>query len=110
MPQMLHDVVHAILAEESDLDIGEASLCCEVTAREVLHQADVLIVADSAMTSSDCDSVLYAHPCIRVVAITANARGATVYELRPTRVELGQLSSQVLIAAIRAPSATQTVC
>jgi hypothetical protein len=103
MPRLLHDIIHAILSTESDIEIeAGTALSDDIGAAETLRDADVMIVAAPGMTSVDYESVLYAHPRLRLVAIAGDGRGAEVYELHPSRVALGEFSPQVLVDAIRA--------
>jgi hypothetical protein len=102
MPQLLQDIVYAILSVESDLELTVATPPLEATGLvEAFRDADVVIVPEPVLDSMACKSLLYAHPHIRVVAIAEDGRRAMLYELRPTRVPLGELSSQVLVEAVR---------
>jgi hypothetical protein len=100
---MLHDIVHAILSAEPDIALeGAGASPNEIEDWIALKDADVAIVAGSEMASVDYESLLYAHPRLRLVVIAGDGRGAVVYQLHPTRTALGAFSPQVLVAAIRA--------
>jgi hypothetical protein len=102
MPRMLRDIVQAILATEPDIQLrASGTRPGEGDDSEALHDVDVAIVAADEMASVDYETLLYAHPRLRLVAIVGDGRSAVVYELHPTRVELGEFSREVLIDAIR---------
>ena len=110
MPQLLQDIVFAILSAEPDIDLTVATEPLDATGlTEALRDADVVIVPEPLRANVAYDSLLYAHPHARVVAIDEDGRRAMLYELRPSRVALGELSSQVLVDAIRAQPAIRRV-
>ncbi|GJG89711.1 hypothetical protein tb265_48920 [Gemmatimonadetes bacterium T265] len=68
-------------------------------------RADVAIVALSdAAAVAAYGGLLYAHPRLRLLAVTDGGRGAVLYELRPHAVPLGELSAGGLLDAVRGPS------
>jgi hypothetical protein len=101
MPRMLRDIVQAILATEPDIQVRTETRTEEGDESAALNDVDVAIVAADEMASADYETLLYAHPRLRLVAIVGDGRSAVVYELTPTRVALGEFSRDVLIDAIR---------
>lgn len=102
MPRLLHDIVHSVLSAESDIEIAEASVSPkDIQAPDMLRNTDVVIVAEPALSNADYEWVLYQHPRLRVVAIAGDGRAAALYELRPSRVALGDLSPRTLVDAVR---------
>ncbi len=90
MPLLLHEIVRTILSTEPDVEA----------------RADVLIIAEPRRTTDDYASILYAHPQLRLVAINDDRRHAVLYELRPCRALLGELSPESLVRAVRGQAAT----
>lgn len=110
MPRILEDVLYSILSRETDLDLATVpTLSDALSAPEILRVADVVLFSESASTGVDCDSVLHVYPHLRLVAISGDGRRAMLYQLRPNRAQLGLLSSQMLMKAIRTPSASRKV-
>jgi hypothetical protein len=100
LPRLLHDIVHASLVSEPDIELADATLDV-VGPTDSINDADVVIVAAREMSGTDYATILYAHSRVRLVAIAGDAKNAEVYELLPSRVSLGELSPQVLVEAIR---------
>lgn len=104
MPRLLHDIVHAILSKQPDIDIDAGAMVTstdEFAQMDALDDAEVAVIAATGMAEVDYESLLYAHPRLRLVAIAGDGKGAVVYELHPSRVALGEFSPQVLVDAIR---------
>jgi hypothetical protein len=51
--------------------------------------------------------MLYHHPYLRVVAVIGAGTDATLYELRPTRKELGPLTLDAFLDTVRAVPASR---
>ncbi|MDQ6610861.1 MAG: hypothetical protein M3Y64_00390 [Gemmatimonadota bacterium] len=102
MPRLLHDIVHSVLSAESDIVIADSRASTrEIPAADALRHTDVVIVAEPEFAEMDYESMLYQHPRVRVVAIAGDGREAALYELRPARIALGELSPQTLVQAVR---------
>lgn len=101
MPRLLRDIVQNVLADRPDvvLETARAGTLAESLAAS---QADVAIVAEPAPNAEDHAAVLYAHPRLRVVGISGDGRCAHLYELRPHRISLGELSADALVRVVRA--------
>lgn|GEM_PF-1308531 len=107
MPRMLSDIVSTVLEAEPDVILrrappGDAALSLDDAA----HDADVVILAEEELQLTQYARILHAHPDLRVVAISGDGRDASVHEMRPHRESLGELSSETLLRAVRARSAT----
>jgi hypothetical protein len=104
MPRLLKEIVRSVLDEDPGVDLAVRDLAPSLLgADESLSLADVMIVADDAPLSADYESVLYAHPRLRLVAISSQGANAFLYELRPRCISLGELSPTTLLRAIRSP-------
>lgn len=100
---MLRDIIDGIVVAQPDLEIceyrgtqGELDEALEET------HADVVIVGDVADSRWERWSpLIYRWPRLKVLALEQHGRRAALYELRPHREELGELSPPELVAAIR---------
>jgi hypothetical protein len=101
MPRLLNDIVHTILAAEADLDVDAPSSHAALLPEKV-RDADVVIVMERELAGMNYESLLRAHPRLRLVALSGDGRSGALCELRPCRVPLGELSPQSLIDAVRA--------
>lgn len=101
---MLRDIVESLLRSQRDMYIAG-----ELPARDGLSDAigrarpDVVLLG---LPSGDVppfyNELLYAHPTLRLLAVTGDGRSAYRYELRPQRSPVGEVSPQGLLDAIRA--------
>ena len=102
-PPFLRSLVREIIADADDvevvseLDHGERLL--ETAAQT---EADFVILAVDDAANSDVQlDLLERRPLAKVLALAGRGRNAVLWELRPERVRLGEISSDTLLAAIR---------
>jgi hypothetical protein len=63
--------------------------------------ADALIVREDSCDEDEIRGLLVERPGARVLAIAPTGASGSLYELRPHRVHLGDLSPQALVDAIK---------
>jgi hypothetical protein len=97
------EVVKGILAGESDIElIGEASMRDFGDPDAPAAGADVAILAgDGGSLTRRAHELLMVRPLLRILAVGKGGREGSLYELRPHRTPLGELSSHVLLDAVR---------
>jgi hypothetical protein len=61
----------------------------------------VVLSLTSDATLGEYDAMLFHHPHLRVVAVIGGGTDATLYELRPTREQLGPLTLDAFLATVR---------
>jgi hypothetical protein len=106
MPGLLHDIVRTTLESESDLELVSAeTLQTRASLSDAIGDADVVILSADTPAPDHYESVLREHPALRLVAISNRGRHAFLYELRPHRQPLGELSPATLLQAIRTQAA-----
>lgn len=67
--------------------------------------ANVILIGQTAKESPEqYDELLLSHPRLKVLTIAEDGKTGALYELRPHRVPLGEMSADVLCAAIRGRS------
>ena len=107
MPHLLREIVRSILATQADVELDPDPLPSRMLASAAaLKHADVLILAEDGTPSDDYAPTLYAHPRLRLIAISDERRQAVLYELRPHRSPLGELSAELLVRAVRGATTT----
>ncbi len=100
MPQMLRDIVAGVLADEPDMEIvGEATGVNGLPDAVLEPGADVVVMGRD--DPSLATSLLEQQPGMRVLAVAASGRESWLYELRPHRVPLGEISPKRLVEQIR---------
>lgn len=109
MPRMLQDMVDSIIAAEPDMMIaGEWARGSDIAEAVACADADILIVADDAIRGVEqWDSLLFDRPRLKVLVLEQTGRTALLYELRPQRTPLGEVSRAGLVSAIRAAMHTE---
>jgi hypothetical protein len=102
MPPLLLDMLHHVVASEPDMTVvgrvGEADLLA--AARRT--RADVVLVGQKAKDEREqYGHLLLRRPRLKVLAIARDGRTGSLYELRPRRIPLGEMSADALRRAIR---------
>ena len=101
MPHLLDEIVRTILVADPDVELDPQSVPAnQIASADSVGLADVLIVAEQHPATDDYAPALYAHPDLRLVAISDDRKQAVLYELRPHRTPLGELSARSLVRAV----------
>lgn len=110
MPAMLMRLVAEILAAEPDLTVV-ASLTDSQDLKAAIERsrAEVVVMQQrSSIQEADQVAVLRPDHVLKIIALTDNCYHGVLYELRPHRAPLGDMSADRLVAAIRAAARGQT--
>jgi hypothetical protein len=96
LPRMLSEIVKDILDQAVDVSVAEDSA----------NEIDVFIVGaqEDELPASGLTQ-LERQPNAKVLTINRNGRSAYLYELRPHRTPLGEVSAETLLAAVGAQQA-----
>lgn len=109
LPQILSDIIGTVFESAGDIHmVGHATSRAELLELAQQLHPDVVILgmADSVPTALSWD--LYASdPLLRVLGVVGDGRQTFVYELRPHRTPLGELSPDALVAAVRRMSTSR---
>jgi DNA-binding NarL/FixJ family response regulator len=103
MSPLLREIVRETLAREPDLDVV-AEHEAGVDVREAVEgqHADFVIVGSDASADEAVRSLVGADLGVRALELRADGRESVLYELRPHRVPLGEISPDTLLQTIRA--------
>jgi DNA-binding NarL/FixJ family response regulator len=102
LPQMLREILKNVLGAQPDLRVvAEFPSDVSLTAAATRSSADVLIAGLSEAGDEDLDQVVTTYPRIKVLAIEAGGRSMFLYELRPRRVTVGEVSPERFVDLIR---------
>jgi len=101
MPTLMLDILHHVVAAQPDMTIvgtvGDDLLLAAQRAR-----ADVLVVGHDAQGERDFYyALLLRHPQLRVLTLSDDGKSGWIYDLRPRRVRLREISARSLARAIR---------
>jgi hypothetical protein len=96
--RMPREIMEEALAAHGLTVIGEDGGDLLATVRSAA--ADALIVREDSCDEEEIRGLLAELPGVRILAIAANGASGSLYELRPHRVRLGELSPQALVDAV----------
>jgi hypothetical protein len=103
MPRMLRDIIEDAVGTRTDMAIvARVARTHELRAAVDRTAVDIVIlhVAEEGELES-FDDMLFAHPRIRLLALTGDARAASIYALRPHMDPMRVVSPQGIVEAIR---------
>ena len=102
MPPLLREIVRDAVAREPDFElVAEHEDAPDV--RDTLEHdgADFVIVGSDAAAAACVSSLVAAQRGMRALELRADGRESVLYELRPHRVPLGEISAETLVRSIR---------
>ena len=109
MPKMLFDILSHVVASEPDMVVaGWLDAEEDLLAAVRRTRATVLLVGQGAEDEREnYASLLLGRPQLKVVVVAGDGNTGALYELRPQRVPLGEMSAAALRNVIRGqPSMT----
>ncbi|MBV9881172.1 MAG: hypothetical protein JO180_11785 [Gemmatirosa sp.] len=106
LPPMLRDIVHHTIGREPDMqvvaELADAAVI-SLGGLDVAGGVDVVVVGAAPVHDAElAASILYQHARSRVLTIEARGGQAALYELRPYRIALGEVSPQAVVDVLRA--------
>jgi DNA-binding NarL/FixJ family response regulator len=109
MPTLLVDVLHHVVAAEPDMEIVGRIGGDDLLEAVRRTQVDVILVGPRLPTSgSDYLGLLRQRPRLRVVAFADDGKNGALYEMRPRRIALPEMSRRALCRSIRGRSNGRT--
>jgi DNA-binding NarL/FixJ family response regulator len=108
MAPMLLSIIRSIVADQPDIEVvGELSEPTGLQAIVERTGATMVIVGHDRPDPPDAFGELLARtPPVPVLAITDEGRAAVLYDLRPQRIPIGELSAARLVAVARGAGST----
>jgi DNA-binding NarL/FixJ family response regulator len=103
MSPLLRDIVRNAIAHEPDLEVvAEHDGDVDLETAVARGGADFVILGSEAPAHTSTASLLAANCRVRALELQGDGRDAVLYEFRPHRVALGELSPDTLLRTIRA--------
>jgi DNA-binding NarL/FixJ family response regulator len=103
MPTMMHDIILQLLMTESDFQVtaptDKSSTLLDASKK---YRPDIVVTSfgeDEANTTYR--DLLLECPRLKALDVRSDGRKGYLYELRPERKRLGELSPESLVTAIR---------
>jgi chemotaxis response regulator CheB len=103
-PRLMTDILEHVVAKDPALSVVGTSDDASLATEARRTRADVLLVAQRAPDERDSlASLLHSRPRMKVVTIVASGESGALYELRPHRTVISEITTQSLSEAIRDP-------
>jgi len=102
MAPLLRDIVREAIGREPDLDLVAEHDDVDVRTVLELDDPDFIIVGEEAAAEHDVRALVGAGRGVRALEVQSDGRESVLFELRPHRIALGEISSDTLVRAIRA--------
>jgi len=98
---MLREIIERAVAGQPDMEIVD-DLPPNAMAPDALRRAGADVVISAGYHDSAAVSRLLCElPRLKVLVVSADGRETALHELRPNRMELGEVSPQTIVDAIR---------
>jgi hypothetical protein len=102
MPRLLDDILGSLLRDEA----GVAVVHCPPGASSLAEAAamtdpDVVIAAEQDTGVSEVSALLKRHPQACALTVSDDGHSGVLYELRPHRRAIGELSAEAVRSTIR---------
>lgn len=103
LPPLLHDIVIRVVADQADLEVlGQYRHYEELLVSDNESAPDVIVIGiGDGDVNGICGRLLARHPQVKIVAVGGDGRRVFLYDLRPHRVAVGEVSPEELLQAIR---------
>jgi hypothetical protein len=105
MPPLLHDIFDRLLSDVPGVQLIAGARDATLSGAAIAARADVVIAEESAASADEVCALLQHRPRTRALAVSHDGRTGVLYELRPQRFPIGDLSLDVVLAGI-APRAS----
>jgi predicted RNA-binding protein YlqC (UPF0109 family) len=102
MPEMLREITRNAIHDEPWAEIvAEYDAPVPISDAARANDANVVLVGDSPEVDAEANGLLDDARQLAVLALTDDGRQTVLYELRPHKVPLGEISPGRLVDAIR---------
>ena len=98
---MLRDIIAGILGREADLEVAGSMGADELAELTERTAPDIVIAGQDPAVIVAAERLLERFPRLRVLEVVGDGRSASVYELRPSREFVGDISPDSLLCAVR---------
>ncbi len=102
MSEMLRGILGRVLAGYPRVRVAAEYRAVTSLLQAVdAHGANCVIFGDGDSAEQTCRELLDARPFVKLLVVAAEGRRTTLYELRPHKQSLGELSPEQLVGAIK---------
>ena len=102
MPPLLREVIRGALVPEPDLDVvGEHDAAVDVRTAVDDDDADFVILGSGVVSEESVRALVGPARRVRALEVHSDGTQSVLYELRPHRVPLGEISTDTLLRTVR---------
>lgn len=101
LPRITREIVEQAVGAEPDMVIVDGFDAPASLLDAVERGEPDFVISGRDYEFAEVCAVLDERPHLHVLAVVDDGREATLYELRPTRTPLGEVSPQTIVEAIR---------
>jgi hypothetical protein len=102
MAPLLREIVRDAIVREPDFELVAEHEEIDVRSAVELDDPDFIILGENAAADQNLRSLVGAGSGLRALEVQSDGKESVLYELRPHRISLGEISSDTLVRAIRA--------
>ena len=101
VPAMLRDILEQAISTQSDMEVVFEPAPPEHAPADQQRWPDVVVDASGVDPGAGARALLFRWPSTHALMIAAHGRKVLQYELQPRGVDLGEMSPNQLVQAIR---------
>ena len=101
LPRMTREIIEQAVGGEPDMVIVDGHADHDSLPNAVAGSEPDFVISGRDYEFAEVCAVLDERPRLRVLVVVEDGREATLYELRPTRTPLGEVSPRTIVEAIR---------
>jgi DNA-binding NarL/FixJ family response regulator len=98
---MLREIIERAVAGQPDMELVETLPHDQMRVETLMRTGTDVVISAGEHGSDTVRQVLEELPRLKVLVVSGDGRDTALYELRPTRTPLGEVSPQTIVDAIR---------
>lgn len=102
MPPLLHDILDQLLRDVPGVTLTADASAPSLADAAIRADVDIVIAGEQATEPDQVCALLQRRPHTRILSVTHEGRSGVLFELRPHRRVIGDLSPEAVLAAVDA--------
>jgi DNA-binding NarL/FixJ family response regulator len=98
---MLREIIERAVTGQPDMEIVDELPHDQMRAEALMRTAADVVISAGNHDPGAVQQLLEELPRLKVLVVSGDGRDTALYELRPTRTPLGEVSPQTIVDAIR---------
>jgi len=101
LPRITREIIEQAVGAEPDMVTVDGLADATSLPDAIVRSEPDFVISGRDYEFAEVCAILEGHPRLRVLVVVEDGREATLYELRPTRTPLGEVSPRTIVEAIR---------